>query len=226
MRKLEAVNVSGGIRYWGILGNDVDGDCTVAAYYHIVMAKNVVRLSPLTRFAYRIGFKVPGTKFALAKYTEYLATLNEKPSPETGVALDGWLNWMMGQGQVIDWVQLNPTLPDYEGRIREAMVQCGGVMLVGQLSKESYYNWGPGTTWKYSPTVPAEQPDPTLGHAIAMLAYKGDNDYAVTWATWQAMTSAYREACMTSAFVFLHKDDQKLPDFSQRLTYLQSLKAA
>ena len=223
---LSNANVSGGIRRFGMLGNDVDGDCTVAAYYHVVMAKNMVRSGPLKRFFYRLGFKIPGTKFAVAKYTAYLATQKEKPGAGSGVALDGWLEWMRLQGEVIDWVQLNPSLPDFEGRIREAMVECGGVMLAGTLSQESYQNWGSGFLWKYDPTVPSDQPDPTLVHALAMLAYKNDNDFAVTWGTWQAMTSDYRQACLPTAMVFLHKDDRKLPDFEQRLAYLRSLKAA
>ena len=222
---IESANVSGGIRRWGGLGNFIDGDCTVAAYYHIVMAKNVVRANPLAKLAYRIGFKIPGTKFAIARYSQYLATLNEKPSPGQGVAADGWLNWQQAQGEVTEWAILNSSTPDYEGRLRQAMVDFGGVILIGMISQESYNDWGRGNIWKYNPSVVLEQPDPNLGHAIAMLACHPTMDYAVTWGTWQAMTVEFRQACMKGALVFLHKDDEKLPDYAQRLAALQLIKA-
>lgn len=210
------------IRRWGTLGNFVDGDCTVAAYYHCVMALNVLNGSTFKRILYRLGFKVPGDKFALAKYTEYLATLNEKPSAETGVAPDGWLNWIKAQGQIFDWLQLpvqqGPLL--LETTLRSALDNFGAVMLVGQLSLNNYNNYGPRFVWKYGPE-PQYQPDPSLGHAMAYLDYTQNTDLAVTWGQWQPMTITCREKCWNYAYVFVHKDD---PNAQEKLTLLNSMK--
>lgn len=226
---IEKANVSGGIRRWGGLGNFVDGDCTVAAYYHILMAKNMVRANPLAKMAYRLGFRVPGPKFAIDEYTAYLATLNEKPGPEQGVAVDGWLDWQKSQGNVTAWAQVTPTTPsdptgtNFEARVRDAMVNCGGAILAGQLNKNAYDNWGRGTVWDYKPNDPAYAPDYNLGHAIAMLACQPTRDYAVTWGEWQTMTVAFRETIMNGVFVYLHKDDEQLPDYAQRLSKMDVL---
>ena len=223
---IEKANVSGGIKAWKMLGNNIDGDCVVAAYYHILMAKNMVRANPLVKMAYRLGFRAPGPKFAIEEYTAYLATLNEKPGPEQGVAVEGWLAWQEAQGKVTAWAQVrNPETPDFEDRVRQAMVDFGGVILAGGLSRNAYNDWGPGTCWEYDPNVPGDQSDPTLGHAIAMLACQPTKDYAVTWGYWQTMTVAFRQANMTGAFVYLHADDEKLPDYADRLAKMNALKA-
>ena len=229
---MNASNVSGGIRNYGTLGNLVDGDCVVAAYYHILMAKNVSRQPPLKQFAYRLGFPVPTNASAIYEYATYLATLNEKPGPTQSVAIDGWLDWQQKQGKVTIWRQIlppNSQFPttveneDFEARVRSAMTLAGGAIVAGLLSQNAYNHWGRGTCWSYDANKPNDQPDWNLGHATAMLAYRNARDYVVTWGQWQAMTKVFREVLMNSVFVYLHTCDEQLPDYQQRYAALEAL---
>lgn len=208
------------IKNWFGLGNFLFGDCTVAAYYHCLMALNVLPTSTFKRILYRLGFKVPGEKFAIAKYTEYLATQGQKPGPDVGVAPDSWLAWQQSQGIVLGWKRVQDAQGNLsETSLRSALDKFGCVMLVGQLSINAYHNSGPRFVWKYGPE-PQYQPDPNLGHAVAYLDYTPMIDYVVTWGHWQPMTITCREKCWTNAYVFVHKDD---PNAAAKLTMLATL---
>ena len=207
------------IRNWGSLGNIVDGDCTVAAYYHIIMALAVLNGSSFKRILYRIGFRVPGTPFALKEYAAYLATLGQKPGPDTGVDPAGWLAWQQAQGNVLGWKQL--PMPLTEASLRAALDKFGGVMLGGELSQNADANAGPWLNWAWTySTNKFDQPDPSLGHEVAYLDYTRNMDRAVTWGRWQYMTITFRIKCFTYGHVFVHKSD---PDAARKLALLEAL---
>jgi len=207
------------IRRWGGLGNLIDGDCTVAAYYHVIMALNVLNGSSFKKIIYRLGFRVPGTKFALKEYTAYLATLGQKPGPESGVAVDGFLNWQKAQGNVLGWAYVVPagaTLT--ESALRAALDNFGGVILAGDLTSTAYNQMA--NPWVLNA---GDVPNPNLGHAVAFLDYNDTVDRIVTWGKWHAMTIAFRELCFDSAFVFVNKND---PNAQAKLKVLATMKAA
>lgn len=222
-----ASNVTGGIRRWGDLGNFVEGDCTVAAYYHVVMAKN--RQRSRRGWLYRLGFSVPGTPYALEEYAAYLATIGESPSPSTGVGEEGWLDWQKSNGLVVEWAQVKPVLSsdprDFETRIREAMVDYGGAMMAGYLTQRAVAASGPRVVWTTGPDA-IDTPNPSFSHSVALLATTAERDYCVTWGKWQPMTLDFRAACFPGVFVFLHCSETDLPGFGTRLANLRALKAA
>lgn len=214
-----AANVSGGIKNWGTLGNMVDGDCVVAAYYHICMAKNTLKGSTLKKLLYRLGYRVPGTPFALEEYTAYLATLNEKPGPDQGVAVDGWLNWQQTQGNVTAWAAL--PYQASEAQVRQAMIDFGGVILGGELSQYAYNH--AYDIWRYSAVDPSMQGDPNLGHAVAFLKYANGVDSFVSWGVWESMTETFRVKCFYSPYVFLLKSQENDPGYAAALAKIQAL---
>lgn len=194
-------DVSHGIKNWGWLGNDVEGDCTVAAFYHIVMAKNSVYAPLLKRWAYRLGFRVPGEKFALARFHEY--NLETGNPAKTGVEEQGWLDWQLKKGYIKEWKQIKPITPDdptganFEDRIRQAAVEYGGAMIVGPLTKQAYNNYGAGHPWNDDgPGIP------TLTHSVALLRGGAHNEGVITWNSWQTMSLEFRAAHFTGVFVF------------------------
>ena len=209
-------DVSGGITKSRVLGNAIAGDCTVAAFYHIVMCLARVRAGFFKRWMYRLGFVIPDTQFALAEYDGYLYSIGQKPSSDPGVDPAGWLAWQQGQGNVLGWKQL-PNMT--EDSLRQAMIDFGGVMLGGSLSNNSYHHWGPKILWRYSLAV-ADQPNPSLGHMIAFVKYGPSFDTAITWGQFQRMTLEYRLKCFTYAFVFVFKTD---PNATAKLAILATL---
>ena len=204
------------IRNWGGLGNFVDSDCVVAAYFHILMALAVLNGSTFKKILYRLGFRVPHTPFALKEYTAYLATLGQKPGPESGVGVDGWLNWQKAQGNVLDWCYVGkPGQPVSESALRSAIDNFGGVLGVGCLTDFAYRH--SRKTWFLRT---GDQPDPSIGHALALLDYNKAADRGVTWGHWQGMTIPYRELCFNALLVFVHKDD---PNAQLKLKILQTM---
>jgi len=200
------------IRNWGGMGNLVDGDCTVAAYYHVLMALNVLNGSSFKKILYRLGFRVPGTKFALKEYTAYLATLGQKPG-KTGVAPDGWLNWQKEQGNVLGWKYVEvPGQALSEQSLRTALDNFGGAILVGCLTSAAYNQMA--NPWVVNK---GDVPNPNLGHAVAFLDYTDTDDRCVTWGKWHGMTIDFRELCFNGAFVFAHKND---PNAQEKLQLL------
>ena len=235
-----AADVSGNIKNPGELGNDIDGDCTVAAYLHLLMCLARVRSGPLKTWAYKLGFKVPGQKFAIAIYAKYLATLNEKPGPASAVYVDAWLKYLQGQGEVLGYAQIPPTSVPcatqaefdaaygdgsaFEAVVRAAMINFGGVLIAGNLSVNAmdiFMNpqLHAGDVWSYS-AAPHDQPSPDFGHAMALVKFNPKTDTVVTWGKYQAMTTEFRAKCLLTAFVFVHKSD---PNAAEKLTLLNTL---
>ena len=54
-----------------------------------------------------------------------------------------------------------------------------------------------------------DQPNPGMGHMIALEKYNYSTDTAITWGQFQKMTTEYRDKCFTYGFVFVFKTDPK-----------------
>ena len=209
-------DATGGIRRWNSLGNLIDGDCVVAAYYHVNTCKSVTSLSTFRKLLFRLGFKPPTNKLALAEYTAFLATLGEKPSPTQGIYPNQFLDWLKAQGSIVEWAQVDAVNSGSETIVHQAMCDFRGVMLAGLLTSRSYTQ-NIGKLWNVEP---AEQPDPSLGHAVALVKYTPNIDTIVTWGYAQNMTPAYRGLCFTSAFVWALPDDP--PDMIAKVKALKA----
>lgn len=177
----DSANVTGGIRNFGVLGNDVDGDCVVAAVEHIVMCKSVQKASKWKHVLYRLGFKPPSTKFTLALYAKYLLTLSEKPGPETGVDPGSFFAWLLAQEMITSWGIVTPDQCD------QAIIDYRGVLAAICLTTDNYENVGPKGIWEVGPN---NQPNPQLGHGIALVEFTQTLYTCVTWGYLQRMTVA------------------------------------
>lgn len=218
-----SADVSGGIpnRSLKAYGNFILGDCVVAAYYHIEMFKNIARGSSFKRLLWRLGFHCPTNQFAVADYTAYLATQGQKPGPDVGVNISLFLNWQVAQGNVVAWSQVDTWNPGAEERLHQAMIDYRGVIIAGDLTYNAYANSSPSTMWTTGTTA-NDQPNPNLGHAIALDHYTPAFDEAVTWGYRQRMTPEFRALVFTGAFVFLLASEKGNPDFDAKLTEMKS----
>src|ERR1035437_7965638 len=106
-------DVRGGIKNWGMLGNDVNGDCVCAATEHLEMVHNLATTSSWKKLLYRLGFKPPSTKFTLELYTEFLAPVGKKP-PEPGTNRGQWSPWLLTKEIIRGWQAVAPAAPSVQ----------------------------------------------------------------------------------------------------------------
>lgn len=190
-----------GIRKWFPLGNIYLGDCVVAAIFHLVMMHNLATASSWKKLLYRVGFKVPTNGFAIEDYTEFLATLDEKPSGTMGVDPLQYLPWLVSKGIIKWWANYAISEGPSDTKmdtIHGAMVEYNGAMLLVELTERAYQAGTSPIPW----TIEAgEVPDPNLAHAIADVSYGPSFDGIVTWGIMKSASSAFIQECAYGLFV-------------------------
>jgi hypothetical protein len=185
-----------GNRIWQWLGNDRFGDCTVAAYLHLCMVHNIAASSSWKKLLYRAGYRPPHDPFAVVLYTEFLATLNEKPSGTQGVDPFTFFTWLKVKGIIQDFQQIDITAPG-EDAMHQAMIDWSGCLLALNLTTYAFDTALNGKAWDVRPgDVPA------FGHAVALVEYGPLNDAVVTWGQIQSMTRAFTKECVYACWVF------------------------
>lgn len=185
-----------GIKQWLPLGNLNFGDCTVAAYLHVLMMHNLATTSSWEKLLYRIGFTPPTNKIAVEDYTAFLATLGERPSGTQGVDPGAFLTWRQSVGEIKGWMQL-PAIDS--NSLREAMIQYNGVMLSLELTNRAYSTPMGRGPWVF---LQGDTPNPMLGHEIAMVAYNNNLDFVITWGYMTGMTEEFATATVYAGYVF------------------------
>lgn len=192
-------DVRGGIRNWGgALGNYLDGDCVIAGFEQLRKTKNVTAASTWRRVLYRLGFRPPHEAYTIAVYSEYLATVGEKPGPTVGVDPGAFFTWAKAKGLVKDFGSVEVTNREV---VEQAMIDHRGLLLVLNLTRGSYTYAKPGALWNLGP-APQGVPDPQLGHAIALVAYDQAVYNCVTWGLVVRLTPEYFAACVYGAWYF------------------------
>lgn len=193
-------DVRRGLKNWQSLGNMVYGDCVVAAYLHLVMVHNVATSSTWKKFLYRLGFTPPSNKFAVQQYTDFLATLNEKPSGTMGVDPLTFFTWLKSTGQINDFQQIPIGFSPFAlDNVHEAMIQWNGCMLVLNLTNRAYDTGLEHIPWTIEP---GDTPNPMLGHAIALVAYNPEMNGIVTWGMMKEMSNDFFTTCVYGCWVF------------------------
>jgi hypothetical protein len=199
MSFLTAFNARGPIRFWSALGNDADGDCVVAGTENIRICQNLLSTSTFKKLLYKIGFRPPHTAYSLELYAEYLATLNEKPSPNTGIDPTGWFEWCKTKGLITAWGAVDIKNQD---AVKEAVVKYRGVLLTLELTynswRDAYYT---KKTWTVG-TDKNDQPNPTLNHAVALVDYTPGYFGIVTWGLFRTFSVDYYDACVNGVYWF------------------------
>ena len=215
---------TGGLRNIDMLGNDVYGDCVVAATEHGRMFKALVSNNPPKWVA---GFRPPHTPYTESLYFSFGKSQGEPgPRPDQGCDPGAWMHWYWNKQLDKAYAQVDVSDPSTKlENLKQAAFEFGGVLTCVQLTStcetlfEQHQPWG---------TDGDLTPDPSMGHGIYLDAYTPDD---VSFATWgyadQLATNAWVEACVTSAFVFLDREDaiRLGVNFDALLTVLQGMES-
>lgn len=203
-----SADVRGGIRNWlSAYGNLVDGDCVVAAFEQLEKCHNVQAASTWKKILYRLGFKVPTTGMALADYTDYLATLDEKPGPTMGIDPEGFFAWAKSTGRITDWGIVladasSPLGANSTEMVKEAMIAHRGCLIVLTLTEQSYVSASiPGGRW-VTGVGSQYQPNPKLQHAIALVEYNTGWLACVTWGFLVYLSPSFFAQCVSGCYWF------------------------
>ena len=218
-----SADVTGGIPNRSLkgYGNLIDGDCVVAARYHIEMFKNIAKGSSFKKLLWKVGFHCPTNQDAIVNYTNYLVTQDQKPGLDVGVNVATYFNWCVANGEFDAWSQVDTWSPGAEERLNAAMIRFRGVLLVGELTQNAYVNSAPNYTWTTG-TGKGDVPVPSLSHAIAYDHYTPKFKEAVTWGYRQRMTPEFFTQFAQGAFVFLLTSEKDDPDFAANLAEMKS----
>jgi hypothetical protein len=182
-----------------MLGNDVDGDCVVAATEHLRMCQNVTKASTVKRVLYRLGFRPPHTGYTLELYAQYLATLNEKPSATTGVYPEGWFTWLKSRGLIKDFGSVDFTK---QLLVQQAMIDHRGVLLTMSLTPSAIGKDAvPDGLWTVD-SGRGDQPNKAWQHAVALVEYNTYSYGIVTWGEINRLTRDYFAACVDGCWWF------------------------
>jgi hypothetical protein len=195
-------NVTGGIRNFGELYNQIDGDCVCAATGHNSDCKGTTLASRWQNIKYLLGFKPVTAHFTLGLYTSFLKSLGEAPGPDMGVNCQQWFPWLKENNFIVEWGMVNYKTT----ALKQAMIDYRGVVLTLSLTPNAYQNFPSGEPWEVGP---GDQPDPSLGHAIMLCEYTPELLTSVTWGRLQSMTYDFWKTCGNGAFVFVSSLDQE-----------------
>ncbi len=191
-----AVDLRRGISVWLGLGNLTNNDCTVAAYEHVNMVKNLATTSWWGRLAYRLGYRPPSNIYATNEYVDFLATLHEPPG--VGVDPGQFLAWEQSKGRVTEFQNISLS-GDFNTIIRQAMIDWTGCLLTVKLTKEAY-NIGTGRgAWVWHTGDVAQW---GLYHAIAMVGYGPLNNIIVTWGLAKDMSLEFTQNTLVQCWVW------------------------
>jgi hypothetical protein len=187
------IDVTESISDFGMLANDVYGDCGPAAEVHAEMttAKAAGTTSP-----------PPDSPLALQRYEAFTGS-STPPGP--GVNLADYLKWCFDQKYIKAFAPV-----DYTDR-----ATCDGLMEVGfglyvgvNLTDDAEQLFNAGEPWT---VANGEQPNPNDGHCILKVKSTGPTgelDGYVTWGQVQLATFGWTDACVEEAWLIVTTEEQ------------------
>lgn len=193
------VDVSGGIRDWGMCANGPDptctthpdgvGDCTFAGRFHLEMSTAAAGHEPMP------------TETSNELVAEYL--LYDHGQDIGANIADLLLTWYRA-GKILAFAPV-----DHADRVAVdgAMQAFHGAYCGVDLCDDADELFQEGKPW----TVDSgEQPDPSDGHCILKVGSDGTQfDKWVTWGAIQSSTLAWSEAALSEAWVLITEEDAK-----------------
>jgi hypothetical protein len=195
-------DVTNGITQWGMLGNDVYGDCVPAATEHYRMSKGLFT-----------GDAAPTTGETEDLYFDYGVAQGEQgPTPDEGVEIASWLKWLFDETQAakiagddieeIAYAEIDDLTM---ASLNSEMLAFRGIILGVNLTDDAQQLF-PNSPWTIAN---GEQPDPNEGHGILHVKYDDAAKLAgeVSWALIEGATYDWIEACCEEAWVIMTRED-------------------
>ena len=195
------IDVTEGIADWGMLGNDVWGDCAQAAEFHQEMTTAAAAGTPYPR---------PGFTVAVNRAKKFWHTTTP---PGPGTTLADYYHWLYKRGQIIAFAPVDPK----NVIAKDALMQAGFGLQVGvTLTRHAETEFNHSETWGEG----AVTPTPALGHAIVRVRATGtrpsDESTYVTWGAEQPATRQWDGVCVEQEWLIV-TSEEKLALFTPAL---------
>ena len=195
------INVTEGISDWGMLGNDVWGDCAQAAEFHVEMTTAAAAGTP---------YPTPPFTVAVNRYKKFTGS-HTPPGP--GTTLADYYHWLYKRGQIIAFAPVDPK----NVIAKDALMQAGFGLQVGvTLTRHAETEFNHSETWGEG----AVTPTPALGHAIVRVRATGtrpsDESTYVTWGAEQPATRRWDGLCVDQEWLIV-TTEEKLAKFTPAL---------
>lgn len=177
------IDVSEGITDFGMMGNDVYGDCVEAGevHYEMTTAKAAGAAGPLST-----------SPLAMQRAVQFAGFVAGDP-PGPGTNMPTFIHKLFQAGLIKAWAPINPR---NKGQA-QAFVQAGFGVLIGvELYDTNEEQFGSGQPWDANGS-----PDPEDGHCVLWVGSEtaAGPHTVITWGQKQATTDAWLEgACLNN----------------------------
>ena len=186
-----------GISSWGVMGNDVHGDCTCAALGHAeqTITANCPEMSELT----------PTDKQVLQLYAQACGWDPTQPWTDRGGFEIDVLNFvrkndLFGVDSLLGYAAVDPHNLTH---IKQAIAYFGGVYIGLQLPDSAVSGDLVAASWNLSGTI---KPNPYNGHAVWIAGYNATGPLCCSWGAVKQASWAFFEACCDEAYALLLKN--------------------
>jgi hypothetical protein len=178
---------------WPMDGNDVYGDCTMAAAAHMIQSWNAQTNEQLP---------VPRDQQVIAQYMKLTG------GQDTGLVesqvLKQWLGSGLWGNKIIGYAPVNVHSLD---SLKQAIAYFGGVYVGIQVPHNAEDQFRSGEPWTL---VSGWQQQPIIGgHAVPLLGYDDQYMYAVTWGAVQPMGWDWWSTYGDEAWVLLSEEYER-----------------
>ena len=204
----ETWDQTGGLTHQiGMLGNDGEGDCVVAAFEHGRMFKALVSfVGGIITWAK--GFRPAHAAYTLLVYWTYGRWAGEPGlRPDNGANPLEYAKFAFAHNLTDAFGLVDLSDPSTKiANLKQAAVEFGGLLVCVDLTDDAMGLFNSGQTWN---VANGQQPNPQEGHGIWLDKFDSSTGL-MYFATWgfadQSATEAWVAACVTSAIAFISKE--------------------
>jgi len=204
----ETWDQTGGLTHQiGMLGNDGEGDCVVAAFEHGRMFKALVSfVGGIITWAHE--FRPAHAAYTLLIYWAYGRWVGEPGlRPDNGANPLEYAKFAFAHNLTDAFGLVDLSDPSTKiANLKQAAVEFGGLLVCVNLTDDAMGLFNSGQTWN---VANGQQPNPQEGHGIWLDKFDSSTGL-MYFATWgfadQSATEAWVLACVTSAIAFISKE--------------------
>jgi hypothetical protein len=178
---------------WGMYGNDVMGDCTVAAKAHTIMLMT----------AHTGKMVTPDPAAVMQAYIDLTGYDPATGANDTGCAMTDVLQYWQQKGiaghKIIGWAQIDHTNIE---QVKLAMYLFGVVDIGVQFPNSAMQQFNSGKAWRVLP----DDGGIAGGHDVPLFGYGAAGASCVTWAKRQEMVWGWFKAYCDEAYCPISPD--------------------
>jgi hypothetical protein len=174
---------------WGVLGNDVAGDCVIAMAMHMIMNWT----------AHTGTMKTFSTEQALELYSSLTGFDPITGANDNGLGMTDFLNYWQTTGiygdKILGWASFNATAPN---TFSQAEWLFGGAAIGVQFPKSAMTQFDASEAWSVVPDSPTDG-----GHALPFFNFGSKGRKCVTWGQQQDAQNAWLTSQVDEAYAVI-----------------------